>query len=189
MLPDELKDDFELVENFLLEDFSFNLLEKLKNNTKWEQREIKIFNKIYLQPRLIKWYGDFDYKYSNQLFKKDSFPDFLLDLKERIQKYSNSKFNSVLINYYRDGNDSMGKHQDNEKELGINPVIASISLGECRRFIVENILTKKKFNIILNNGSLLIMKNYSQKLYYHSLPKSSKIKKERINLTFRYIEV
>ncbi len=174
-------------EDFLNSHEAKILFEYLKENTLWESREIKMFGKIYLQPRLIKWYGDKDYTYSKQLFKAENMPKILEELKLKLEKKLESSFNSVLINYYRNENDSMGKHCDDEKELGENPIIASISLGEIREFIIENKKTKEKIKINLKSGSLLIMKDSSQKDYLHSLPKSKQKKGGRINLTFRNI--
>lgn len=179
---------FEYYENFLSIKESKDLFNWILNNVSFEQKEITLFGKNYLQPRLIAWFGEKDYTYSNTKLKKKEIPSELIKIKNKIEKISNSKFNSVLINLYRDENDSMGKHSDDEKELGINPTITSLSIGEEREFIITSKINKKREKINLGDGSLLIMKNDSQKVYSHELPKT-KIKKEpRINLTFRFID-
>jgi alkylated DNA repair dioxygenase AlkB len=181
------QDDFEYINNFLSKKESEILYKYLVNNIDWQEREIKVFGKVYLQPRLIEWFGDDDYKYSNILFKKKEIPDLIKSLKNRIEDKTNSTFNSVLVNFYRTGNDSMGRHSDDEKELGLNPIITSISLGEERDFIIRSKFDNSKKVINLKSGSLLIMKNNSQKLYSHELPKRKKITRGRVNLTFRKI--
>jgi alkylated DNA repair dioxygenase AlkB len=111
----------------------------------------------------------------------------MFSLCERIENAVNSKFNCVLINYYRNGMDSNGWHADNEKELGENPVIASLSLGETRRFDLKHQFEDEKFSIPLNSGDLLLMDNQIQNFYKHQIAKSKKINNPRINLTFRWI--
>lgn len=183
-----IPDCFEYHKNFLTEKESNELYNYLVNNLDWEEREITIFGKTYLQPRLVKWFGDKDYTYSNSLMKKSPLPEILEKIKNKIEAKTNSKFNSVLLNYYRNGQDSMGKHSDDEKELGVKPVIASLSLGTQRDFIIRSKFDLKLYKISLENGSLLIMKSDSQKCYTHELPKRAKIKSGRINLTFRHIK-
>lgn len=196
-----MKNEFEYYKSFLKDNNKTNtnninnnnntninsLFDYLVKNIDWEQREIKIFGKVHMQPRLIKWFGDMDYVYSKTLFKKNTMPKQILDLKEKIEKFTGVKYNSVLLNYYRDGNDSMGKHSDNEKELGLNPNIASISLGGTRELIITSKFDKTKKILSLENGSLLVMKGDSQKLYTHQINKTKKEVKPRVNLTFRYI--
>ena len=114
-------------------------------------------------------------------------PSSVEKLKKKIEQETNQTFNSVLINWYRNEQDSMGKHSDDEKELGDKPTIASIIAGEIREFVIINKVTKERTKINLENGSLLIMSGDSQKDFWHELPKSRKEKKGRINLTFRYI--
>ncbi len=188
MIPIDLNEDFKYYNSFLNQKESIKLYNYLVNNIDWEEREIIIFGKKYSQPRLIKWFGDKDYIYSKEIMKKERIPFEINLLKEKIEQKFNLKFNSVLLNYYRSGNDSMGKHSDDEKELGLFPVIASISIGIKRDFIIfEKIGLKRRYKLELENGSLLIMKNNSQKLYSHELPKRKNLDKGRINLTFRYI--
>ena len=146
-----------------------------------------MFGKVYKQPRLIKWFGDKAYTYSKQEFKAEKMPSSVEKLKKKIEQETNQTFNSVLINWYRNEQDSMGKHSDDEKELGDKPTIASISAGEIREFVIINKVTKERTKINLENGSLLIMSGDSQKDFWHELPKSRKEKKGRINLTVRYM--
>lgn len=183
----DLPNGFTYIENFIEKEESLKLFEELKGSIEFEEREITIYGKTYLQPRLIKWFGDREYTYSKQTFKQESMPKIINQLKEKIEKETEKEFNSVLINYYRNEKDSMGKHSDDEKELGINPTICSLSLGEIRDFVIINKETKERIKIPLSSGSLLIMGEDSQEKYYHELPKSSKRKSGRINLTFRKI--
>jgi len=112
----------------------------------------------------------------------------LLAIKNRIEKESGQEFTNVLLNYYRDGNDSMGWHKDNEKELGVNPVIGSVSFGASRSFHFKNQSDKNlKEKVLLTNGSFLLMEGSTQHHWYHSIPKAQKISEGRINLTFRKI--
>ncbi len=188
MIPPELQEDFEYIENFLSEDEADDLMNYLIEKIDWEEREITLFGKTHMQPRLIKWIGESEYTYSNERMRVETFPRRLEVLRERLGRELGCKFNSVLLNYYRDGNDSMGRHSDDEKELGTRPIIASISLGVQRDFvIVEKLGMKKRYVLPLEHGSLLVMREDSQKLYLHELPKRKKVKTGRINLTFRYV--
>lgn len=186
-IPQHMKDDFTYISNYLSKEESEKLFEYLLSNCHWEEREVTIFNKTYKQPRLICWFGKNDYTYSNEIFRSKKMPLILEKLKEKIELEFGYKFNSALINLYRNENDSMGRHSDDEKELGKNPVIASISLGEKRIFKIQNKISKEIVKLEPSNGSLLIMKNYSQKLYTHEVPKTNKEKNKRINITFRFI--
>lgn len=183
----ELPQDFEYNSQFLSQEEATNLYAELVRELDWEEREITMFGKVYKQPRLIKWYGDKAYTYSKQEFRAEKMPLSVEKLKEKIEQKTNQTFNSVLINWYRNEQDSMGKHSDDEKELGNKPTIASISLGEEREFVIINKVTKERTKLQLENGSLLVMSGNSQKDFSHELPKSKKEKKGRINLTFRYI--
>ena len=183
----QLPDGFEYISNFLNREEADKLYNKLVEEIEWEEREIKMFGKVYMQPRLIKWYGDKAYSYSKQDFHAQKMPQIVEDLKQKVQEFSGVECNSVLINYYRNEQDSMGKHSDDEKELGLNPTIISVSLGEEREFVIINKSTKERIKINLEHGSLLIMNKDSQHKYWHELPKSRTKKGGRINLTFRYI--
>ena len=160
-------------------------------NINWLQPKIKIFGKEYLTPRLTAWHGDEDayYSYSGLENIPNPWNSKLLEVKEKIEEISFSNFNSVLLNWYRNGNDSMGLHSDNEKELGRFPIIASLSIGEERDLIFKhNKLTHCKIKFKISNGSLLIMKGLIQEFWKHAIPKQVKIQNPRINLTFRKIE-
>jgi len=168
---------------------SKELFNALKEKIEWKQDEIKIFGKVHLLPRLTAWYGTKAYKYSGIQMLPKEFTKELLIIKSRVEEATNLSFNSCLINYYRDGKDSMGWHQDDEKELGENPAIASVSFGQERPFQMKHILDKtmKKVDIPLTNGSLLVMKGTTQHFWQHKIPKTTKPIGERINLTFRFI--
>lgn len=178
---ESLPEGFEYIPHFLDKKTSDELYQQLVDEIEWEEREIKMFGKVYMQPRLIKWYGDKAYSYSKQEFQAQKMPPAIDSLKEDIEEYTKTNYNSVLINWYRNEYDSMGKHSDDEKELGDKPTIASISLGEEREFVIINKVMKKRIKIHLQHGSLLVMSKDSQKDYWHELPKSKQKKRGRIN--------
>ena len=162
----------------------------LLTGTAWQQDDIKIFGKVYAQPRLTALYASNDkqYSYSNIIMKPHLFTDMLLDIKSELEKYHPHGFTTCLLNFYRNGRDSNGWHADNEKELGKNPVIASISLGAERMFhLKHNKNPDLKHKMILEHGSLLIMQGETQHMWKHQIPKTAKQVGERINLTFRVI--
>jgi len=175
-----------LLEESLKTDF-----EELKKSIEWKHEQIKLFGRWVYQPRLSAWYGDegTDYQYSGLRNVAKPWIQTLLTLKQQVEKLSSSNFNSVLLNYYRDGQDSMGWHQDNEIELGHNPTIASLSFGEKRSFQLRHKFDKSlaKIDLALGNGSLLIMSEDTQRFWQHQIPKTKKMVGERINLTFRLI--
>ena len=174
---------------FLNQSDANNLYERCLNDISWQSSAIIMFGRKIDVPRLECWYGDYgcEYTYSGKSLKRFEFPNFLLDLRMLIEKKVNSNFNSVLANLYRDGQDSMGLHADDEKELGNEPVIASISLGENRPIIFQNKKTKEKVTFDQPHGSLLVMQGKTQDHWKHAINKSKKIDKPRINLTFRNI--
>lgn len=155
----------------------------------WETGFIKIFGKTHQIPRLQAWYADvgIEYSYSGKKLHRHNWNKTLLEIKERIEDITSYKFNSVLANLYRDGNDSMGLHSDDEKELGDKPVIASLSLGEARDIHFKHKKIKKSLDIPQLNGQLLVMHGKTQEYWKHEIKKTKKIKKPRINLTFRNI--
>ncbi|MEI8658712.1 alpha-ketoglutarate-dependent dioxygenase AlkB family protein [Vibrio sp. Hal054] len=173
--------------NFLSEQQADQSFLNLRNELDWQQEKIQLFGKHVLQPRLQAWHGDKSYTYSGLSMQPQPWTPTLLELKSRCEAVAKLNFNSVLANLYRDGQDSMGWHQDNETELGINPVIASLTLGESRRFVLRHLSTKEKYEVELGHGSLLIMAGETQHYWQHSVPKTAKPKEERINLTFRHI--
>jgi alkylated DNA repair dioxygenase AlkB len=175
--------------HFLPSEEAADLLGHLVHNIDWRQEEMKMFGKVVPFPRLTAWYGDPEasYRYSGTTFQPTPWIPELLSLREKIQDVVNHPFNSVLLNYYRDGQDSMGWHADNEKELGRNPVIASLNLGASRPFQLKHNTLGDKQEIILEHGSLLIMAGALQHHWKHQIPKRKKIQEPRINLTFRQI--
>lgn len=177
--------------DFLGYDESIEMLEQLKGSIPWQQNEIFLFGQYRKEPRLTSWHGDIgaDYAYSGKQMTTLPWTPELLSLKNKVAALTQTEYNSVLLNYYRDGQDSMGYHQDNEKELGKNPTIASISLGTKRKFLLKHISNKslERIEIPLSSGSLLVMGGTIQHHWKHAIPKSKKVKAERINLTFRNI--
>lgn len=180
--------DIIYVANFLSEFESDRLYQYLLNHIPWQQDLIKIFGKEYVQPRLTCLFGDEGkrYHYSNIEMKPYPWNATLMDVKKQIELFSNHEFTTVLLNLYRDGKDSNGWHADNEKELGTNPVIASLSLGCNRDFhLKHNTIKNQKIKITLEHGSLLLMKGTTQHFWKHQIPKTLKPTTTRINLTFR----
>jgi len=161
----------------------------LLDNIPWQHDEAVLFGKKIVTKRKVAWYGDTDYAYTYSNTTKHALPwtKELLELKEIAEKMSGIIFNSCLMNLYHDGNEGMAWHSDDEKALGNDTVIASISLGAERKFMFKHKRTAEKREIILQNGSLLVMKGATQKNWLHRLPPSAKIKHPRINLTFRTI--
>ena len=166
------------------------LFELLKNEIPWQHDEITVYGKKHLQPRLTSLFGNDGkpYGYSNIIMQPNRWNPLLMFIKNEVEAICNENFTTVLLNYYRDGKDSNGWHADNEKELGRNQVIASVSLGAERVFQLKHNVTNKRQNINLENGSLLVMKGTTQHFWKHQIPKSSKEKGARINLTFRIIK-
>jgi len=177
--------------DFLSKEEADSLFQELLENIPWQQDEITVYGKKHLQPRLTALYGNKGkpYSYSNITMQPHYWTLTLQKIKSLIENISETNFTTVLLNYYRDGSDSNGWHADNEKELGTNPVIASLSLGAERNFQLKHNsdLTQKK-NIILENGSLLLMKGTTQHFWKHQVPKTVKPVGPRINLTFREIQ-
>ena len=160
------------------------------NKIPWIQEDIQMYGKLVKTPRLTAWYGDRDKEYIYSGTKHFPIPwtNELLEIKEKIEPVAGVKFNSVLLNYYRDASDSVAWHSDDESELGVNPIIASVSFGQVRRFDIRHKKDKdRKYSIYLENGSLLIMKGSLQHNWVHQIPKSAKPLKARVNLTFRVI--
>lgn len=166
------------------------IFDQLKEETPWQQDDIRVFGKIHPQPRLTALFGNEgkSYSYSNIKMQPHPWNPLLQKIKSKIESVSETNFTTVLLNLYRDGKDSNGWHADNEKELGTNPIIASVSFGAERVFqLKHNSIPNLKQNILLEHGSLLIMKGTTQHLWKHQIPKTSKPIGERINLTFRII--
>jgi alkylated DNA repair dioxygenase AlkB len=155
----------------------------------WGQGSVSLFGRAMLEPRLTAWYGDADYTYSGRTVRAAPWSPEMAELCDRVSRAAGASFNAVLLNLYRDGNDSVGWHSDDEPELGANPTIASISLGAPRRFVLapkQGGATTHRFE--LGPGSLLVMSGACQQSYRHAVPKTSRPIGPRINLTFRHIE-
>lgn len=161
----------------------------LQNEIAWREEPIKMFGKSMLQPRLLAWYGDANanYRYSGTTHSPLPWTPSLTRLKDQVEALTKSSFNSVLLNLYRDGNDSMGYHSDDEPELGRQPVIASLSFGAERRFNIKHKQTGELISFDLPHNSLFVMKGDFQRTWKHSIPKTKKKVGPRINLTFRQI--
>ncbi|MET6991835.1 alpha-ketoglutarate-dependent dioxygenase AlkB family protein [Sediminicola arcticus] len=187
VLPDA---DVTYYPNFLDLIKADSYFEEFKNTIPWQQDDIKVFGKIYAQPRLTALYSTNGkpYSYSNITMQPHNFTKELLDIKEKIEVVSKNSFTTCLLNLYRDGKDSNGWHADNEKELGENPVIASITLGQERYFHLKHRTQKElKYKLLLEHGSLLLMKGTTQHHWLHQIPKTAKPISERINLTYRVL--
>lgn len=165
------------------------LFQVLMKNLNWQQEQIFIYGRWLKVPRLMCWYGDegADYQYSGVKHSPLPWTDSLLLIKQKIESAYQCSFNTVMANLYRDGSDSMGCHADDEKELGTNPFIASLSLGEQRLLRFRHTKSKQVVDVLLSHGDLLLMADEIQHHWKHELPKTKKIKTERINLTFRTI--
>jgi alkylated DNA repair dioxygenase AlkB len=161
----------------------------LMQNIQWEKDEVIIFGKRVTTKRKVAWYGDSEYLYTYSSTTKQAlaWTKELSELKQIVEKYAETKFNSCLLNLYHNGNEGMGWHSDDEKPLGKNNTIASLSFGAERKFSFKNKQTKQTVSLVLEHGSLLIMKGATQSNWLHSLPKSKNIAQPRINLTFRTI--
>ena len=159
--------------------------------TPWQKDNISVYGKTYEQPRLTSLYGlnEKPYSYSNISMYPNPMTPILNDLLSKIENKTEHSFNAVLLNLYRDGKDSNGWHADNEKELGENPIIASISLGQERYFHLKHReIKEERFKIKLAHGSLLLMAGALQHHWLHQIPKTTRPLKQRINLTFRNIK-
>ena len=161
----------------------------LMQNTQWEKDEVIIFGKHITTKRKVAWYGDSEYlyTYSNTTKRALAWAKELSELKKIVEEYAGIKFNSCLLNLYHNGNEGIGWHSDDEKPLGKNNTIASLSFGAERKFLFKHKQTKQTVSVVLEHGSLLVMKGATQSNWLHSLPKSKNITQPRINLTFRTI--
>lgn len=169
---------------------SASYLQKFITTIPWEQRTVMMYGKPVITPRLTAWFGDTgkNYAYTGTRFQPNPWTPELLTIKARIEPLARVHFNSVLLNYYRDGNDSVAWHSDNETELGKQPIIASVSFGQVRRFDIRHKKDHdRKYAVRLENGSMLLMKGDLQQHWEHRIAKSTTPLKPRINLTFRII--
>ena len=188
--------DVVLQPRWLAADEADGLLAALLATIPWETHTIRLFGREVASPRLSCWIGDAGtgYTYSKPHFEPRPWPAALAALRSRVETACDARFNSVLANLYRDGNDSMGWHSDDEPELGDQPLIASLSLGAERAFRLRRKLPRgvraapdDTIRLPLLHGSLLRMAGQTQRLYRHDLPKSHRVRSARINLTFRWV--
>ena len=181
----------EYIENFFDFDQSQLYMKHLTNDIKWKREKIRMWGREIVTKKRIAWYADEgkSYTYSGSTFHPDQWNELLLEIKKYVEQYIKFQFNSVLLNEYPNGKVGMGWHSDNERELGIDPIIASLSFGANRDFIFKHKTNKSYENIKihLKSGSLLLMLGSTQHHWKHSLPKRLKVREPRINLTFRKI--
>lgn len=162
----------------------------LLEEVNWKQEPIKLFGKEIMQPRLTAWYADAGktYSYSGITMPGNKWTEPLLKIKSAVEKVSQVTFNSALLNLYRNGQDSMGWHRDNERELGHNPTIASVSFGADRLFQLREYASKSGLkSLLLSHGSVLLMRGETQPHWEHRVPKTNKVNVARINITFRIV--
>ena len=178
-----------LVKGFYQIDDAQQLFADLLDKLAWQEEKIFVYGRWVKVPRLMCWYGDesASYHYSGVNHQPLPWIESLLFARHKIEAHYNCSFNSVMANLYRNGSDSMGCHADDEEELGNNPLIASLSLGEQRLLKFRHQKSKEILDVILNHGDLLLMAGDIQHHWKHELPKTKKQKAERINLTFRKI--
>lgn len=163
------------------------MTERLIATIPWRHHEIRLFGRRMRVPRLSSWHGEAPYSYSGLMLLPESWTPDLYFVKSRIERITGHLFNSVLLNLYRDGRDSMGWHSDDEPELGRNPVIASVSLGAIRRLRMRSRHDKTRaFSAELPNGSLLLMAGPTQHNWQHMISKTTRATGARVNLTFRW---
>ncbi len=174
-------------------------LADLVDGLAWEQQSVTVFGKTYPTPRLTAWYGEASYTYSGVMHPRAAMPEVLAEVRDRLEHQLSTRerpvaFNSVLANYYRDGRDSVAWHADDEDELGLEPTIASLSVGGSRKFAVKCVSSTctvpgcaGKYDAVLRHGDLLVMSGRSQLDYLHSVPKTATACGPRVNLTFRWV--
>ena len=168
---------------------SARLFRQLQQEVNWDQQEISVYGKTHLQPRLVAWYGNAgaSYTYSGLTLHPSHWIEPIVEIKRVCETISGTIFNSALLNLYRDGNDTVGWHSDDEPTLGPNPTIASVSLGTVRRFDLRHKFTKETVKTQLPSGSVLLMSGDLQAEWSHQVPRTKKVDAPRINLTFRSI--
>jgi len=178
-----------LFKDFLSADFAAQAFNQIKTENDWEQPEITIFGNTVLEPRLSTWHNELgeSYKYSGVMRRAQPFSEILTDIRNRCAEITNTPFNSALVNFYRNGQDGVGWHSDNEACNGSEPTIASVSLGATRRFDMRHRKTGETIKIDLESGSLLVMAGKSQQCWVHQVAKTKRVHEPRINLTFRCV--
>lgn len=173
--------------DFLSPETAADWQQRLTRQIPWRQEAIRLFGHWVDQPRLVAWFGALDYRYSGLTLAAAPPPDWLMPLWRACEQQAGQGFNGLLLNRYRHGQDSMGWHADDEAELGRDPVIASLSLGQTRRFVLKHRGLGERLSQELTSGSLLVMAGALQHHWLHALPKTRRPCSERINLTFRYL--
>jgi alkylated DNA repair dioxygenase AlkB len=163
------------------------VFERLLRDTAWRHESIVVYGKRHLQPRLTAWHGEAAYTYSGLRLAPLPMTPLLAQLRAAVEDATGHHYNSVLLNYYRDGADSMGMHSDDEPELGPQPAIASLSYGATRSFILRHKTSKRTLKFDLLDGNLLLMAGALQRHWLHGINKTAKPTGPRLNLTFRYI--
>lgn len=181
--------DVKLYPNFLTSVESKTIQTHVYQQIKLENEQVFMFGKLYVLDRKVAWVAEngLSYGYNTKRWQPQPWTTPLQVIKEKIEQLVGATFNSCLINYYPNGSDGMGYHQDNETELGTNPIIASLSLGAARKFSLKHIEDKTTIQTTLPDGSLLVMGGACQHNWKHALPKTKKVTEARINLTFRAI--
>ena len=168
--------------------FNASYFDQLQSELPWQQNEIRVFGKLHQEPRLTCWFGP-AYHYSSIQWPAAPMPLLLEDIRTQLTEVADFPFNAVLANFYRNGEDSMGWHSDNESELEEAACIASMSFGAERKFKFKHNKSKTTITLNLEHGSLLLMQGTIQQHWQHQLPAMAKVEAPRINLTFRKIKV
>lgn len=195
-----MSDDSELIEladadlryfpRWVDADLADGWLSEISAQTSWSQPQIKLYGRSIAVPRLVAWYGDADahYRYSGFTHEPLTWTPLLADIRQRVQQQVGQRLNGVLLNYYRDGQDAMGWHSDDERELGQQPLVVSLNLGATRRFDFRRKGTSGiEYSISLEHGSLLVMSGLTQHYWQHQIARTRKVRAPRLNLTFRQI--
>ena len=188
--PRGLPDGFADTHGFLAASEAATFFERIRAETAWHQEHLRMFGRRIAMPRLTAWYGDpgASYVYSGIANQPLPWTESLRALRARVTRHTGSRFNSALLNLYRDGADSLAWHADDEPELGRAPTLASLSLGATRRFRIRQRRTRESIGVDLEAGSLIVMTGASQRDWEHCVPKTARAVGERINITFRWVE-
>ncbi len=179
------------IATFLDADEARRLFVRLRREIAWEAVSVRMFGREVEVPRRVAWYGDAGarYRYSGITHEPLPWPEVLKGPRVAVEEASGRSFNAVLANLYRDGGDAIGWHADNEPELGPEPFIASLSLGQARRFRLWHVASGRKVDLVLEPGSLLLMGGPLQRHWRHCLPRTRRPVGARINLTFRQVAI
>lgn len=195
LLPPEPDDipaalDIEIIRRAIHVEEADRVFRRLLEEVAWTQERITMFGRVMDIPRLTAWYGDpgRTYTYSGIALTPQAWIPLLEEVRARVERLAGCRFNSVLLNQYRNGNDSVSWHADDEPDLGRTPTIGSLSLGASRRFEFRRRTDHgERFRVTLDAGDVVVMRGTSQQLWEHQIPKEAKVTESRINLTFRRI--